>query len=200
MNNELSLRQQASYELVPAAEHLVSDIQAKGHYVVEHWRDGKRINEYRFKNDIVNEGKLKLLGVMFHGVAAIATWYLGIIANTGYTALAATDNYDNINQAGNGWDEFASYTIDPGGGANATIRGEWVEGDPSGNAISNPSPTIFTITADATIKGVFLVGGPEAGTKSDHTAGNTLWATALFSSDVQVRTNDVLKVTYSVSA
>ena len=85
-------------------------LQPRGRFVVEHFRKGVKIGQYEFPNGITNEGKNKLLDVMFHGVSAITTWWLGLIDNSGYTALAARDTYANINQAGNGWDEFTDYT------------------------------------------------------------------------------------------
>lgn len=197
----LNVKQEAGVELVRAPRKCESPINARGAFVVEHWRDGKRINEYRFPNGITNEGKNKLLNVMFAATAAITTWWIGLIDLTGYTALAATDTYDDINQAGNGWDEFTSYT-DDGNGDSATTRPLWDEGAASGQSITNPSPSVFDITASGTVKGVFLVGGAAAAqNKSDHAAGATLWATALFTSgDVVVANGDQLKVTYTVSA
>ena len=43
------------------------------------------IGVHDFPNAIVNEGKNKLLNVMFHGVTAIGTWYMGLIDLTGYS-------------------------------------------------------------------------------------------------------------------
>jgi hypothetical protein len=197
--NKLSLRQEAGVELVRSAAKTL--LNPCGCFKVEHWRNGKRINEYVFPNGITNEGKNKLLNVMFHGTTAVATWWLGLIDNSGYTALAATDTYDDINQVANGWDEFTSYT-DAGNGGSASTRPQWNEGAASGQSITNSSPAVFDLTGAGTVKGVFLVGG-DAGSqnKSDHTAGSTLWATALFTSgDVVVANGDQLKVTYTVSA
>jgi hypothetical protein len=172
-----------------------------GRYVVEHWRNGVRINEYRFPNDIVNEGKNHILDVQFHAVSAIATWYMSLIDNSGYSALDATDVYDDINQAGNGWDEFTLYT-DAGNGDSATTRPEWDEASASAQAITNNTVTVFDVTGAGTVKGLFLVAGTNANLKDDHTAGTAhkLWATALFSGDVAVLNGDQLKVTYTISA
>jgi hypothetical protein len=169
--------------------------------VVQHFRDGKRINEYHFTNGIVNEGKNHILNTQFNNQSAYATWYIGLIDNTGYTALAATDTYDDINQAGNGWDEFSDYT-DANNANSAVTRPEWQEDAASGQAITNSTTSIYDITVNGTVKGVFVCGGANAQTKDDHTAsGNTLWATALFGSgDVAVLNGDQLKVTYTVSA
>jgi len=176
-------------------------LQPRGRFVVEHFRKGVKIGHYEFPNGIANEGKNKLLDVMFHGVSAITTWWLGLIDNSGYSALAAGDTYVNINQTGNGWDEFTDYT-DAGNGGSASTRPEWTEGAASGQAITNGSPVVFDITGSGTVKGLFLVGGiANAQNKGDHTSGGTLWATALFGTgDVPVNAEDQLKVTYTVSA
>lgn len=181
---------------------IASALNPRGKFSVELWRGGKRIDARVFPNGIVNEGKNKLLDVMFHGGTQITTWYLGLIDNTNYSALADDDTYDDINQAGNGWDEFASYT-DNGNASSTTTRPAWTEDAASGQSITNSSTVIFDITGSGTVKGVFVAGGTNAQTKSDHTAGsaNVLWATALFSGgDVAVQNGDQLKVTYTVSA
>lgn len=174
---------------------------ASGFFEVDHYRNGKRINSYRFKNGIVNEGKNKLLDVMFHGVSAITSWYLGLIDNSGFTALANDDTYDDINQAGNGWDEFTAYT-DPANADSATTRPAWTEGAASGQSITNSAVVEFDITGSGTVKGLFLVGGgANSDDKGDHASDGTLWATALFTGgDVPVLNGDTLKVTYTVSA
>jgi hypothetical protein len=202
MQSQLTLRQQASCEVVRAADRkgpvASSDIQLKGRYVVEHWRDGQRINEYHFDNGIVNEGKNKLLDVFFDAATAITTWYMGLIDNAGYTALDATDTYDDIDQAGNGWDEFTSYTY----AASGTNRGTWNPDPASGQSITNSTVVTYDITGTGTVKGLFLCGGiANAQLKGNHESGGTLWATALFGSgDVAVQNGDQLKVTYTVSA
>ena len=183
--SELNVGQKARCEVVRATETSpTSELSGlKGRFVVEHWRDGKRINEYHFPNGITNEGKNKLLDVMFHGTTAITSWWLGLIDNANYSALAASDTYDDINQAGNGWDEFTSYT-DAGNGDSSTTRPAWPEDAASGQSITNSTTAIFDITASGTVKGLFLVGGiANAQNKSNHESGGTLWATALFGSE-----------------
>jgi len=184
----------------PGPKKVRSDIKLTGRYIVEHWRDGQRINEYHFSNDITNEGKNKLLDVMFHASTQISVWYLGLLDNANYTGLAAADNYDDIDQAGNGWDEFQNYT-DAGNGDSATTRPAWPEDAASAQAITNSSVVVFDITGSGTVKGLFAVGGiANANLKGNHETGGTLWATALFGSgDVAVLNNDQLKVTYTVS-
>jgi len=206
--NHLSVTQAAGCELVrsarPIAENDIGNALTtlRGKLNVEHIRDDKVIGTYAFKNGITNEGKNFLLDVMFHATSAMTTWYLGLIDNAGFSALAAADIYDNINQAGNGWDEFSNYT-DDGNSDSTTTRPTWTEGAASGQSITNSSPVIFDVTGTGTVKGVFAAAGTNAQTKGDHTAGaaHKLWATALFTGgDVAVQNGDQLKVTYTVSA
>jgi hypothetical protein len=197
--SKLSLKHAAGVE-VARGGIAQSQLTPRGHFNVEHWRDGNLLAIYDFDNGITNEGKNFLLNVMFHGTTAYGTWYLGLIDNASYTALAAADVYAQL--AGtNGWREFADYT-DANNSNSGSTRPEWQENAASGQAIANTTVSIFNITGSGTVKGVFAAGGANAQTKSDHTgSGNTLWATALFNSgDVPVGNGDQLKVTYSVSA
>lgn len=198
--SRMSVGQNAGCSMVRARKS-EDQLQPRGRFVVEHFRNGVKIGQYEFPNGITNEGKNKLLDVMFHGVSAITTWYLGMVSNSGYTALAAGDTYENIDQAGNGWDEFTDYT-DAANGSSASTRPTWTEGAASSQAITNGSPVIFDITNSGTVKGLFLVGGiANAQNKGNHEAGGVLWATALFGTgDVPVNASDQLKVTYTVSA
>jgi len=186
---------------VVRARKAENEVGLRGRFVVEHYRKGVKIAEYEFPNGITNQGKNKLLDVMFHGVSAITTWWLGLISNSGYSALAAGDVYAQIGGT-NGWTEFTDYT-DAGNSGSSSTRPEWTEGAASSQSITNSSPVVFDITGSGTVKGLFLVGGAAgAQTKGDNAAsGAILWATALFGSgDVAVNADDQLKVTYTVSA
>ena len=208
--SKLNARQSASAQLVragievPVSSDLaetVSDGKLKGRFVVEHWRNGQRINEYHFQNGIVNEGKDKLLDVMFDAATQLTVWFLGLIDNNAFTALADDDTYDDIDQAGNGWDEFQNYN-DENNTQSTLTRPTWTTNPASAQSISNTTLAIYNILGTATVKGIFAVAGTNAQTKGDHAPTvNFLWATALFTSgDVAVVNGDQLKVTYTVSA
>lgn len=187
---------------IEAFENFLHSMGLKGHFTVEHWRAGERIDERQFDNGITNQGKNFLLNAMFHGGTQNSTWYLGLIDNSGFSALAATDTYVNITTGSNGWGEFTSYT-DTANSSSASTRPTWTPGASSGQTITNSSVVVFDITGTGTVKGIFVVGGANGQTKSDHTsaASNVLWSTALFSGgDSAVLNGDQLKVTYSVSA
>jgi hypothetical protein len=173
---------------------------------VEHFRKGKKIAEYAMNNGITNQGLNDVLDVMFDSGAQKTAWYMGLINLSGFTALDATDTYDDIDQAGNGWDTFQNYT-DANNGDSTTTRPEWPPDEPSGQSITNSTTqAIFDITATGTVKGIFVVAGEASTqTKGDHAPGttppNVLWSTALFSGgDVAVANGDQLKVTYTVNA
>lgn len=201
--NSIAYQQKVTVEKISRGSNAVpmTPFLVQGNYKVEHWRKGRRINEYCGHNGVTIEGKNKLFDVMFGGVTALNPWYIGLINLSGYSALSENDNYDNLNQAGNGWDWFSDYT-DANNSDSTTTRPEWQTDAASGKAVSNATPAIFDITANGTVKGIFVVAGANAQTKGDHTAtGNTLWATALFGSgDVAVQIGDQLKITYTVSA
>src|SRR5690606_34206604 len=112
----------------------------------------------------------RLFNVMFNNGTQITTWYLGLIDNANYSALANGDTYDDIDQVGNGWDEFKAYT-DADNADSTTTRPVWPVGSASGQSITNSTQAIFNITSGGTVKGVFVCGGTDAQTKGDHTTG-----------------------------
>lgn len=151
--------------------------------VVEHIRDGKTIAVYETKNGIVDVGINSLLDVGFRNQTQIATWYAGIIDNASFSALAAADTMSSHA----GWLEFTDYT--------EAVRQTWSMDAAASRAISNSTtPMTFSINDTGTIKGIFVTS---VDTKSGTTG--TLWATALFASNVAVSSGDILKVTYTIS-
>lgn len=180
-------------------QDLAALLTMRGNFRVSHRRDGRLLEEWSIPNTIVNEGKNHILNVQFHGTSAIGTWYLGLIDNSGFTAITAADTYANINQPGNGWDEFDDYT-DRNNSDNSGTRPAWPENAASGQAITNSTLAIYDFTASGTLKGLFVAGGTNGQTKNDHTgSGNILWAATAFASNVSVDNGDDLSVTYSVS-
>ena len=135
MEPEIKVEQAAGVALVHANQARES-LAPGGKFVVEHWREGKRINEFHFPNGITNEGKNKLLNVMFYGGTQVSSWYLGLIDSAGYSALGATDDYADINQTLDQWKENANYT-DGNNANNANTRPAWGPGAASGQAVTN---------------------------------------------------------------
>ncbi len=172
----------------------------EGRFVMEHWRDGKKIAEYPFHNLVTNEGKNRMFNTIFKSMTQIGTWYVGLVSNVSYVGLAATDDYADIGQTLDQWKEFTGYN-DDANGQSATTRPVWAAGSASAQTITNSTPAVFDITSAGTIKGAFICGGATAQTKGDHTAGGVLWSEGLFSSgDNVAAVGDQLKFTYSVGA
>lgn len=158
--------------------------KVSGVWTIEHYDKKKRlINKFVIPNTVVNEGLNKILDVMFHGVSAIGTWYAGLISNSSYSAIAASDTMASHS----GWTEFTGYS--------ESVRQTWVEGAASSQSISNSSAMVFSINATGTVKGLFLCSDS---TKSGTTG--VLWAATLFASDYPVNNGDTLNITYTVSA
>ena len=194
--DKIAVNQAANFEITRPMDF----VTPKGHFTVEHWRAGKKIATYEADNGVTVEGKNYLWDVMFHNTAASATWYIGLIdGDVGYTALDEDDTYDDINQAGNGWDELPSndYTI----GGDNTLRGTWNEDAASAKAMTNSTAVTFVIVTPSTVKGLFICGlGANADKQGDHANDGKLWSTALWSTgDATVILADELKVTYTVS-
>lgn len=156
----------------------------KGRVVIEHRdRDDNLKAIYDFPNGIVDEGMEHLLDVGFHGSSQTATWYIGLVDNSGFSAFADVDTLSSHS----GWSEFTSYTE-----AN---RVEWQEDAASSRSISNSTTADFSINASGNLKGIFVSSN---NVKSTGNTG-TLWATAAFSSVVATANGDTLKVTYTIS-
>lgn len=162
----------------------------KGLFHIEHYdKSGNLLGRHAVPNGITDEGLNKLLDVMFHGDTAVGTWYIGLINNTSFSALAAGDTAAEIHDDGsntNGWREFTSY--------DEANRGTWTEGAAAARSITNAATVDFTISASGTVKGIFIVS---TNTKSGTTG--ILWSTAAFGSNVVVNDDDVLKITYTLA-
>lgn len=156
----------------------------KGKLQVEHYRKNILIGRYDCNNGITNVGKNYILDVMFNGGTQIAnnSWYIGLIDNSGFSALAAGDTASSHS----GWTELTAYT--------QSTRIAWGSGSASSQATTNSTPATFDMNATNNVYGGFIAS---SGTKGG-TSG-ILWATAGFSSVVPVSNGDQIKITYTVS-
>lgn len=165
------------------ARGILAQFGPRHQVIADHYRNGQFLARHITHNDITNEGKNLIFDTFFNSATQITTWYTGLISNSGYSALAATD----VMNSHAGWTEFTSYS--------QSTRVTWTSGASSGQSVTNSSPMTFDITGSGTVKGVFITSNS---TKSGTTG--KLWATALFAADVPVSNGDQLKVTYTVSA
>lgn len=141
--------------------------------------NGKAVNRQFLPNGVCTAGINRMLDVMFGGVAASATWYLGIINNASFSALAAGDTLASHA----GWTEWTSY---------AGNRPTWTPGSASAGSITNPSLASATMNAAGTIRGLFLCN------VNTGTSG-ILYSTAALSSGRAVADTEVLQLGYTSS-
>jgi hypothetical protein len=153
-----------------------------GLWITEHFRAGKLINRIIIRNLIVNVAKNDIMNVYFRGAAQNIHWYMGLMNNAGFAAVAAADTMASHA----GWTEFTGY--------DEANRPEWVTAAAAGQSISNPSPIVMTINTGATLKGLFL---SSSSTKAGTTG--TLWSGAAYATPVVVSAADILRNTYTLS-
>jgi hypothetical protein len=167
------------------ASDLSEHAEAHGHYVIEcrgadgqiKWTDG-------FDNLVTTAGKNDALDKYLSGSSYTAAWYLGLIG-------------------------IASYTTGPAVGDTAASHGGWVEASgysqgsrptaafsaASAGSKALSSAAVFSVNADTTVKGCFLI--------SNATKGGTtgiLYSAGLFTAgDKVVQNGDTLNVSYTAS-
>lgn len=141
---------------------------------------------------VTTEGKNDTLSKYFKGSAYTATWFVGLVDNTGFTAFAATDTAAKITTTANppttnGWQESTAYSE-----AN---RQTLTLGTPSAGSVDNSaSKATFSINATATLKGGFVV--------SNSTKGGTsgiLYGEGAFSATRAVVSGDSVQVTVTLT-
>lgn len=165
MNDCLNLNHQADFEFTPKRDP-VDELIPKGRLHVEFWRNGEKFApDQDIDNGIVTVGKATLLTSFFANVSPPATWYIGMVDNSGFTTFAAADTLASHT----GWNE-ASYS-----GSRQT----WGTASTAIATITNASPATFTMTGSGTLYGIFIC------TASSGTSG-VLWSEAAFSNTVSV--------------
>lgn len=152
----------------------------------EQIRNGKLIDRWENGNVTTDEGLDFMLDVMFHNVAAVATWYIGIFESN--TTPLVTHTY-----AVPGFTECSAYT--------EAARVAFNEAAASGKSITNSANKAeFTINDTKTIYGAALFGGGTDPTVIGNTAGGgTLFASSKFSVSKSVVATDVLLVTCTIT-
>ena len=132
-------------------------------------------------NIVVNTGLQYILDASLLGVAAISTWYLGLIGSS--PTLVAGDTAASHG----GWSESTAYS-------NAT-RPAWTKTRAAQTASNSASKASFTINATATIYGAFIISdNAKSGTSG------TLLCECAFASSRAVLSGDTLNVQYDFTA
>lgn len=137
-------------------------------------------------NLITTEGFNDLLTKYFKGSTYTAAWYVGLIDNAGFSAIAAGDTAAQINGS-NGWAELSEY--------DEAIRQTLTLGTAASGSIDNASnKAVFTMSATVTVNGVFIASTSTV----DGTTG-VLYSAASFGSTRAVVDNDIINVTATLS-
>jgi len=175
----------------------------RGVFNVECWRwhdeHGNRFRDARGRferrlmwteevhNIVTNEGLDHILNVVLHGATQITTWYCTLVESD--TAPAAGMTY-----ATPVYTESTAY--------DEATRPEYEEAAASSQSITNSAnKATFTISDTKTMYGASLVGGGTDPTVKGNTAGGgTLLCYAKFASSRSVVDDDVLNLTYTISA
>ena len=132
-------------------------------------------------NGITTPAINDLFETQFRSGTQKPSWYLGLIRDDNYTALAAADTMASHA----GWEEGTEYS--------EGTRPAWSAGAAAGKAIANSAAAEFTVNAEQTFKGLFLA--------SNSTKGGTtgiLWCTGLFDVEQSMPSGQVLKVYYTL--
>lgn len=151
-------------------------------------------------NLVPTEGKNAALTHVFKGSSYTASMVLGLIEDTGYTAVAAGNTAANITAVGggapaNGWNEAPVGTCATRGTPSFGTAG-------SGSLATSAAVSMSMLAAD-TIKGAFLLCRSTAGTAPTTTVGNTsgaLYSAGPFTGgDRSVSNGDTLNASYTAS-
>ena len=133
-----------------------------------------------YANGITTGGINDLLDVGFRAQSQKTAWYVGLISNASFTALAAADTMASHA----GWVELDNYS--------EATRPLWTPNAATGGAISHTDTIDFTITSTGTIRGTFITS---VNTKSGTTG--ILWSTGLMASANAMSNGQTLRTTYS---
>jgi hypothetical protein len=145
--------------------------------------DGKLLRREVFPNTVVTVGKNYLLDNGMAGSSYTAAFYMGLISNVSYSAIAAGDTMASHG----GWTESVAYSN------AARITTAWSAASSGSKALS--AALVFNINATDTIKGCFLT---TVSTKSGTTG--TLFSAGLFTGgDQPVVSGNTLSVSYSLA-
>lgn len=149
---------------------------------VELVRNGNIIEVETVHNICTTEGIDFMNNVMFHGTAAVATWYIALFESD-YTPVA-TNTY-----AAPGYAESSAYT--------EATRQAFVEAASTARVVTNAaSKAVFNINATKTLYGASLVS---VNTKGDVAGGGVLFCSSRFSSSKPVVSGDVLNITITIT-
>ncbi len=158
----------------------------RGEFTAECYRNGKLIWIEKVHNIITNQGLTHYLNTELAGGTAITTWYCTLV-ETDTTPAAGMTYAVPVYTESTAYDE--------------ATRPAYVETVTDQTCTNSASKAVFTISATKTMYGASLVGGGTAATtKGDTAGGGTLSCYAKFTSSRAVLDNDIINLTYQVTA
>ena len=132
MQQSLKMNQKFGFEIVKTGNRILMPPLFRGRFGFELYsKEGNLIEKINFRNGITDVGVAHAYDCVFHEGAQITAWYIGLIDNSGYTALANADTMASHA----GWNEFTTYTE-----AN---RVAWAEGATAARTITNATAAEF---------------------------------------------------------
>jgi len=121
-------------------------------------RNGNR--EFDSHNLMPNEARRMLLSLLVNDNAFYAGTIMGLIDDANFSAISAADTYDNINQVGNGWEEFTDYQPNPALGHPAGSRLDFDAHSVTGDVATwGADDRFFEFDATGTVRGMFILKG-----------------------------------------
>lgn len=143
--------------------------------------DGRLLGVRRFWNGTTEEGVAYVLGAAFRGVAKFPSWYVGLINDAGFAALAAADTHVSHP----GWSEYA--------GLYNSLRVAWVPAAAAG-ALMDAANAVISITAAGSVRGAFLASTPAIG----NAGGQVIYATGADEEALAVEAGGTVTVGYKL--
>lgn len=175
----------------------VESVDLQGTYTaVCYDKDGNKKWSDEFPNTVTTAGKNSLLNA-YLGTAALAanrtTWYMGLIASNGYSAIAAADTHASHA----GWLESgANFASAPGYSQSTRRQITFSAASAGSKATSNA--VVFSISINGTVKGAFIAN---SAIKASTNSSPVIYSAGLFTvGDKAVTNGDTLNVTYTASA
>lgn len=165
--------------------NLKDKAQASGIFTVVIKRNGKIIDKFDSTNIVVDEGLNHMHNATFKGATQKATWYIGLYGNN-YTPVAGATGITIAAASGELTTQYSEASRQTW---NSVVADNVIDND--------ASPATFTMAADDTIYGAFLVS---ESTKGGAVAGTILMGASLFSSGSRtVLTGDEVVIKYKVT-
>lgn len=169
-------------ESLGGAPHFIYDFECLDKDGNVKWRETTR-------NLVTTVGKNDLLDKYFAGSGYTATWFMGLIASSSYTAVAAGDTMASHA----GWLEAGSTNAPTYTAPRKTLAFSAA----SGGSKATSSAASFAISGTGTVQGAFVVGSGASST-IENTTG-VLYSGSAFGQTRAVLSGDTLNVSLTLS-